>query len=58
MEREGDVVAKQLEEGIIQQMRDVLAQAGEEIVHAEHMAIPRQQPLAEMGTDEAGPPCY
>ena len=52
----GDVVAHQLEVGMIEQRRDIGAGAGEEIVDAEHVMPALDQPGAEVRADEAGTP--
>ena len=54
VEREGDVVAHQLEMRIAQQMRDVVLAAGEEVVDAQHVVAVAQQALAQMRAEEAG----
>ena len=48
VEREGHVVADQFEARVREQVLDVLARAGEEVVHADDFAAFIQQTLAEM----------
>ena len=43
-----DVVPQKLEAAVIEQMSDVAARPGEEIVDAEHLVILGKQPLAQM----------
>ena len=52
VEREGDVVPDQLEARIVEQMQDVVARTGEEVVDAQHVVPVLQQSLAEEGTEE------
>src|SRR6185437_1791068 len=51
---EGDVMAQQLEGGIGQQVLDVVPGAGEEVVDTQHVAPLRQQPLAQVRSEESG----
>ena len=44
----GDVVTQKLEAFVIEEMLDIAARAGEEIIHAEDLLPPRQQLLAKM----------
>ena len=53
-QREGDVVAHQLELRMGQQVDHVVAGAGEEVVDAEHRVPVGQQPATEVRADEAG----
>jgi hypothetical protein len=48
-------VPHQLEAGVIDEVRDVVLVAGEEIVDAEDVVALRQQAFAKMRTQEAGP---
>jgi hypothetical protein len=54
VEREGDVVAHQLEVRVAEQVDDVVLGAGEEVVHAEHVVAVGDQALAEVRAEEAG----
>ena len=54
-DRQGDVVADQLEVGPAKQVGDVRLLAGEEVVQADDVVPPLQQPLAEMRAEKAGP---
>ena len=54
VEREGHVVAHQLEHRVAQQVRDVALAAGEVVVDAEHVVALGQQPLAQVRPEEAG----
>ena len=54
IEREGHIVAHQLEVRVIEQMGDVVLDAGEEIVKADDVVTVVQQALAEMRAEEAG----
>ena len=53
-QREGDVVAQELEVGVGEQVRDVVLGAGEEVVHADDVVPVGEQALAEVGAEEAG----
>ena len=55
IERKRDVVAHQLEPRMTDEMREVVLVAGEEVVHAEDVVARRQQALAKMRAQEAGP---
>src|SRR5690606_14908255 len=55
VERKGHVVAHDLEVGVAEQMRDVALRAGIEVVHANDFVAVREQPVAQVGTDESGP---
>ena len=48
VEREGHVVADELEVGVVQQVDDVVLGAGEEVIDAEHVVAVLQQPLAQV----------
>src|SRR5688572_9813874 len=50
--RLGDVVAQQLEELIVEQMKDVLAPAREKIIEAEHFISLADDPLTKMRPNE------
>ena len=54
VEREGDVVAHELEVGVVEQMQDVVLGAGEKVIEAEDIVAVGEQALAEVGTEEAG----
>ena len=47
-------MADQLEAVVVEQVQDVVARAGEEVVDAEHVVPVREQPLAEERAEEAG----
>ena len=47
-------MAQQLEVRVVEQVLDVLAPAGEEVVQADDVVALGQQPVAEMGADEPG----
>ena len=47
-DRLGDVVADQLECGVVQEMDDIPLAPGKEIVEAEHLMSIREKPFAEM----------
>src|SRR5579883_1648242 len=57
-ERETNVVAHRLEAAILEEMRKVLFPAGKIIIDAEHFVALGDQPLAEMGAEEAGAAGY
>jgi len=46
VEGEGDVVAQELEVGVVEQVRDVLLAAGEQVVGADHLRADRAWPNA------------
>ena len=52
-----DVVANQLEVGLIQQVRHVRLLTGEEVVQADDVVAVLEQSLAEVGTDKTGSTC-
>ena len=52
----GDVAADQPEAGVLHQVDDVLRRPGEEVVEADDLDAPVEQVLAEVGTEETGPP--
>ena len=54
VKREGDVVAHELEAGVVEQVRDVVLGAGEEVVGAEHVVPLLQQAVAEVAAQEPG----
>ena len=54
VEREGDVVAHQLEVRVVQQVDDVVLGAGEEVVDAQHVVAVGQQAVAQVRAEEAG----
>ena len=54
VERPGDVVAHELEQGVRAEVGDVLPAGGEEVVDAQDLVSPRQQPLAQVRSDEPG----
>jgi hypothetical protein len=56
VERERDIVTNQLKPMVIEQMIDVAPRAGEEVIDAYDDSAIRQQPLAEVRTEEASPP--
>ena len=47
IEREGHVVAQKLEARVVQQVKDVVARAGEEVVDAKHVMAGLEQALAQ-----------
>ena len=53
-EREGDVVAQQLEAFVVEKVLDVASCAGKEVVDAEHLAAALKQPVGEVRPEEAG----
>jgi hypothetical protein len=54
VQREGDVVPQQLEGRMRQEVLDVAPCAGEEVIDAKDFAALGQQPLAQVGPEEAG----
>ncbi len=54
VERPGDVVAHELEQRVADEVGDVLPAGGEEVVDAQDLVSPRQQPLAQVRSDEPG----
>jgi hypothetical protein len=58
IEREGHIVTHQLEARIIQQMRDIGAPAGKEIIDAQDFVSGIDQTLAEMGSQKTGAAGY
>ncbi len=54
--RVSDVMAQDLEGGVVHKGRDVFLTAGEEIIEADHLVAVPEQPPAEMGADETRPP--
>ena len=48
---------QQLEARIVEQVKDVLAPAGEEIIEAEHFVAFAEEPLAKMRADEPRATC-
>ena len=58
IQREGHVVAHDLEIGIVQEMGDVVFRAGEIIVDAENVVAALQQLLAQMRTQKSGATGY
>jgi hypothetical protein len=54
IEREGDVVAHQLEIRVVEEMGDVVLGAGEEVVETDDVVAFGEQTLAEMAAEEAG----
>jgi hypothetical protein len=53
-QRKGDVVAHQLEAGVVEQVRDVVLGAGEEVVDTEHVVPFGQQAVAQVAAQKAG----
>src|SRR5207253_3184473 len=53
VERKRHVVAQQLEPRMAEQVRDVAARAGVEVVDAQHLAALRDEPRAQVRADEA-----
>jgi hypothetical protein len=47
-------VAEHLETGVVEQVLDVVAPAGEEIVEADDLVPLGEQTIAQVGADEAG----
>jgi hypothetical protein len=56
LHRLGDVVPHEPEAGIVRQMVDVPPASRQQIVNAEHLVPFREESLAKMRPDEAGPP--
>ena len=54
IERKSHVVAHDLETRIVHQMGDIVFDAREVIVHAQHVIAVVQQPFTQMGTDKSG----
>jgi hypothetical protein len=54
IQREGDVVAHQLEARVVEQVGDVGLGAGEEVVGTEHVVALGQQAVAQVAAQEAG----
>ena len=53
-ERERDVVAHELEIGMVEKMRNIVLAAGEEIIDAQHVAALLEQAVDEVRSEEAG----
>jgi hypothetical protein len=58
VQREGDVVTDELEARVLQYPRQVVAGAGEEVVHRQDVTPVVEQPLAQVRAQKAGPPGY
>src|SRR5688500_8671813 len=56
VERNGHVATHEREAGVVEQMRDVLLRAREEIVDANHVVAVRNQPLAGCDPRKPAPP--
>jgi hypothetical protein len=56
VERERHIVTDQLKPMVIEQVIDVAARAGEEVIDAYDDSTIREQPLTEVRTEEARPP--
>ena len=54
----GYVAADEAEPGIVEMTRDVFLPAGQQVVHADHVAPFRKEEVAEVGADETGAPRY
>jgi hypothetical protein len=54
----GDVVAKELEARVIEQMLYVASCASEEVVDTEHLTTAFKQAVAQMGPEKSGTPRY
>ena len=54
IQRKGDVVAHELEAGVVEQVGDVVLGAGEEVVDAEHVVALGQQAVAQVAAQKAG----
>jgi hypothetical protein len=50
--RLGDVVSQQLEAEIVEQVENVFAPAGEEVIEAKHLVALADEPLAKMRANE------
>ena len=57
VQRKRDVVAQQLEAGMLRQLGDVALGPGVEIVHAQDVAALGRQPLAQVRAEKTGAPC-
>jgi hypothetical protein len=57
IEREADIVAKRFEPVPPQQMRDILARAGEIIIDADDFGAVADKPFAKVRADEPSPAC-
>jgi hypothetical protein len=53
-----NVVAHEFEALVVKQVIDVMPCAGEEIVHAQHLALPIKQAFAQMRPKESSAPCH
>jgi hypothetical protein len=58
VEREADVVAHELEIEVGQQVLDIAAAAGEEVVDAKDLMTRRYQSVAEMRAEKPGATCH
>ena len=56
--RHGHIMANKLKIGIGEEMGDIIFLATEKIIHADHICALRQQRLAEVRPQKAGPACY
>ena len=54
VQREGHIMAHQLEVRILEQMQNVVLGAGEEVVQTEHVVAVGKQALAQMRAEKAG----
>ena len=52
---EADVMSHELKMGVIEEMVDIFARAGEEIIDAKDLMPLLQEALAQMGTEESSP---
>jgi hypothetical protein len=57
VEGEGDIVTKDLEVGVRDEVEHVLFGSGVEIVHADHVVAFGEQAFAKVGAQEARPAC-
>ena len=55
VQRKGDVVAQQLEMGVVQQVEDVVLGAGEVVIDTEDVVPVVEEAFTEMGAEKAGP---
>jgi hypothetical protein len=53
-----DIVAKQLEMLVPEQVLNVSARPCKEVINTQHLMAPREQSLAQVGAYEAGTSCY
>jgi hypothetical protein len=51
-------VTQQLETRIVEEVKNILASAGEEVIQAEHFILFIHEPLTQMRPDEPRPACH